>query len=83
MAANKPKSWDHAYHAKKKLHLLDFKSPAAAATAAINNKAVITSDAATANAAITDGLSICAGIATAVDPWSVNADTSCARHQRA
>ena len=34
VAANKQKSWDRAYYAKKKLHLIDFEPNAAAAAAA-------------------------------------------------
>jgi hypothetical protein len=57
---------------KKKFHLLDFESTTA--TDAADNKAVVTTDSAAANATIIDRLSILAGVAAAVDPRSVNAD---------
>ncbi len=50
--------------------MLDFEYDAAAG----NDKAVVTTDSAATVAAITGGLSIHADVATAADPWSVNAD---------
>ena len=50
-----------------KLRLMDFDSVATA-------NAVVTTDSATADSAIINGLSILAGVAAAVDPWSVSAD---------
>jgi hypothetical protein len=80
-AANKRKSWNQAYYAKKKLCLLNFE-PNAAATAIANTTAiaataaattVATTDSAPAMVAITGRLSIIADVAAAADPWSLNA----------
>ncbi len=70
---NKRKSWDHAYYAIKKLRTLYFESPATANSP--NNEAVVTTDSATADSAVSNGLSILAGVAAVMDPWSVNADS--------
>jgi hypothetical protein len=76
IAVNKRKIWDHAYYAKKKLHLLNLEPNAAATTivAATDPIAVATADSAAAVAAITDGLSIIMNLAAAADPWILNAD---------
>ena len=57
----------------KKLHILYFES--AATTNSPDNEAVVTTDSATTDSAVINGLSILAGVAAAADPWSVNADS--------
>jgi hypothetical protein len=58
VAANKQKSWDRAYYAKKKLHLIDFEPNAAAAAAAA--AATATVDNATAVAAADSAAAVAA-----------------------
>ncbi len=55
---NKRKSWNCAYYTKKKLRILYFESAAAANS--LNNEAVVTTDSATINSAVINGLSILA-----------------------
>ncbi len=82
IAVNKPKSWNRAYCAKKKLHFLNFEPDAVATanaaattiTATTNPITTTTADSAAAVAAITGGLLIIANIATADDPWYFNTD---------
>ena len=82
IAANKRKSWNRAYYAKKKLCLLNFEpdaaataiATAAALTATTNPTTAAFNDNATAMAAITDGLLIIVNVAAAADPWILNAD---------
>ena len=69
---NQQKSWNHVYYAKKKLSILYFE--AAVATNSPNNKTVVTTDSATADFAVINGLSILAGIAAAADSWLVIAN---------
>jgi ribosomal 50S subunit-recycling heat shock protein len=69
---NQQKSWNRVYYAKKKLSILYFE--AAVATNSPNNKAVVTTDSATADFAVINGLSILAGIAAAADSWLVIAN---------
>jgi hypothetical protein len=66
-AAKNRKRWNQAYYTQNNFCLVDFDSVATA-------NAVVTTDSAIANSAVINGLFILAGVATAADPWLVNAN---------